>query len=707
MAPRPGGGRVGFGPQAVVQAVHVEEAGAARVDDGREEPRSGDSPAHPFGAPVPAAGDRLPALESHLDLHRPGDLAEPLDHDGRLEGACRIRGSPVRPVRSFADEAGGRPGTARCGGSDGVVGSPRRGPASFDEVACLGTRDLAENAEEVARRRVPESIAAHVLPQRGQERLLPGRPGHRLEEERRARVGVRPHGRVVEEAPRLAQRRVGAREDGLVERLLRFPLGERPRQRAQRNLDSECVHDRARRSQDLRGGPRGDPAHQPLVQVRLARLVGSDYSLEPLVRQLVQCHRAGLASRGGREPGRPAGDERRVLHRFGAGARGRVDDRQDRVGIGRQPRSVESEPFARGTEVTLPRPAMVGLEEEKDVDTRETLRGDTLLLHLESGGEGEGEVVDVLGSGVDADAPRRLVRLRDDAPRDGDLSLHLVGKEEGDVVVAEVGEELRRGAEGPRAPAGVRGLGELREPLPCEHEVVLPAGSEDATRQTRLEVDLEDENVAGAHRPWERDAGQRPVFGVVIRGGLEGDLARQVGPVGEGDPFQLAESEGGGARRRGKSPPESGPRVAEAVQIKVENDVGELMGRPVDEGDRLPAGERLLLRVPGRLDPVGGDGGHPRSSERGEGGQEKGRKTEDRHSPLHGGDARRAGRFWEGPAREAQDVDGDGGADGQEDDPGRAPVSHPDRCREKDSPEEEERTRLRRAPQPSPLDPVS
>ncbi|MBK6406376.1 MAG: hypothetical protein IPF66_15845 [Holophagales bacterium] len=291
---------------------------------------------------------------------------------------------------------------------------------------------------------------------------------------------------------------------------------------------------------------------------------------------------------------------------------------------------------------------MVRLEEEQDVDLREPLRGDGFLPHLESGGEGEREIVDVLGAGADADALRGFLRLLHDASGHRHFSLHVGRQEERDVVGAEVGEELRRPAVGPPAPAGVRGLGELREPLPCEHEVVLPAGSEDAARQTRLEVDLEDEHCAGTHRPRERDAGQRPVLGVVVRGSLEGDLARQVGPVGEGDALQLAETEVRGARRRGKAAPERGPRVAEAVQVEVENDVGKLTGRPVDEGDRLPAGERLLLRVPGRLDPVGGDGGHPRSAERGEGSHEKGREAEDRLSPLHGGDARRARRSWEG-----------------------------------------------------------
>ena len=200
--PGPGGGRIGLGPQAVVQAVHVEEAGAARVDDGRDEPRAGDAPAHPLGAAVPAARDRLPALETHLDLDGPRDLAEALDDDRRLEGPGRFRRGAVRAPGSFADVAGRRRDAARGGPGDGVVDRARRGPAAFDEVARLGARHLAEDAEEVARRRVAEGEAARVLPDGGEEGLLPARPRHRLEEERRAGVGVRPSRRRRRETAR-------------------------------------------------------------------------------------------------------------------------------------------------------------------------------------------------------------------------------------------------------------------------------------------------------------------------------------------------------------------------------------------------------------------------------------------------------------------------------------------------------------------------
>ena len=272
------------------------------------------------------------------------------------------------------------------------------------------------------------------------------------------------------------------------------------------------------------------------------------------MRQLVQHQRARLASRGGGEPRRPAREERRVLHRFRAGAGGRVDDRETWVRVGRQPRPVEGEPLACGAKVALPRAAVVGLEEEEDVDLREPLRGDGLLPHLEAGGEGEGEVVNVLGPGVDADAPGRLVRLLDDAPGDRDLPLHLVGEQERDVVVAEVGEELGGRVERSASPTRFGRLGELRVPLPREDEVVLPAGAEGAAREARLEIDLEDERFAGPDRPRERDAGERPVVGIAAGGGRERDPARQVGSVGEGDPLQLAEAEVGRARRRGEVP---------------------------------------------------------------------------------------------------------------------------------------------------------
>ena len=199
VAPRAGGRRVGLGPQAVVQAVHVEEAACGA---GRRRPRGGAGPvarqrihsARPSQRRMTRCPPSKRISTSTGQATSPSLWTTTVDSHARPAppGRARRGGAPRR------DSPAGGAARRDVGARDGVVDGPGRGPPALDEVARLGPRHLADDAEEVARRRVAEGEPADVLLHGGEEGLLAGRPRDRLEEERRARVGVRPDRRVVE-----------------------------------------------------------------------------------------------------------------------------------------------------------------------------------------------------------------------------------------------------------------------------------------------------------------------------------------------------------------------------------------------------------------------------------------------------------------------------------------------------------------------------
>ena len=401
--------------------------------------------------------------------------------------------------------------------------------------------------------------------------------------------------------------------------------------------DSEEPDDERRIAEGRLQGAERRVGVETLVEVCLLELVGSQHPVEHLMPELVDRHALGRMRGRGRELAGAADEERRVFHALGVAAPRRVDDGEDGVGIGQIEPAVIRESRLHGLQIPVSDGPVVGLQEKHDVYIREAVRAERVAHHFEARAGREREIVYVLGCEMHAhEIARKIDFVLEDA-RGADAALHGLRKGEGDVVVAEVGEELGRGMELVRVPALVGCHAELRKPLRAEQIIVLPAGARHRAGKLAFPVDAENERLAGRDGPRQGDGNESPVVRIPV---VRGDVLQgggQVGAVLEADAVDLREPPAARVLRAHATvvPPGAARLLGEpcraivlpGVQIEVEPEVVERKTRAVREPHRFFPGD-AVLRGHVRLDRVGRDGRDARTgveTRRGEEYDESGR----------------------------------------------------------------------------------
>ena len=191
---------------------------------------------------------------------------------------------------------------------------------------------------------------------------------------------------------------------------------------------------------------------------------------------------------------------------------------------------------------------------------------------------------------------------------------------DGDAVVPEVGVELRVGVELVRAPAAGGAAahagrlvdGDLREPLRDQEVVAGVAGPGVGLGQRRRERDLEVDAPARRDRLRQPDPRQGAVPAIAVVGRLERQRRQEVGAAGDPqrrdvDPAPAVLGHRHVAQLAAGLAPERAVAIAEGVQVEMEPEIRDAVGRRVAPGEAQGAGQQLRVRVEPDGDVVVGD----------------------------------------------------------------------------------------------------
>ncbi len=328
---------------------------------------------------------------------------------------------------------------------------------------------------------------------------------------------------------------------------------------------------------------------------------------------------------------RAGGDERRVLHPAGANRLvRRIDDGQRAVRVAAIGQAVGGDRAHRRPQVALRLRQVIGPHQQPHLDVAEAQlldrspeprRGVAVVLrgHFlgrveaardldEARRRGPGEVVDVallVGVGGRAVA---VVHAR--GAHAGGADHEAPRQRDGDAVVAEVGVELRVGVELVRAPAAGGAAahagrlvdGDLREPLPDQEVVAGVAGAGVGLGQHRRERELELDAAARRDGLRQPDPRQRAVLAVAVVGRLERQRRQQVGAGRDPQRPDLDAAPAVVGHRHvaelaARFAEERAVAIAEGVQVEMEPEIRDAVGRRIAPGETQGAVETLRLRV--------------------------------------------------------------------------------------------------------------